>query len=110
MSRDAHPGNGEFDALLFSAVDRALVDSMGESVSGAIKACLQISTIVVDPNGFAQKLARFTGGTNLIERKIMRNLEVMISERSARPLNAESLEHQDLRGFIETCRGQFGLA
>jgi hypothetical protein len=110
LSRATAPGNGEFNTLLFSAVDRALVESMGESVSTAIKACLQISTIAVDPNGFSEKLARFTGGTKLIERKIMRNLEVMISERSARPIDPTRSEHQDLGGFIETCRGQYGLA
>lgn len=85
------------------------MESMGESVSGAIKTCIQISTIATDPNGFAEKLGKLTGGTEkVIERRIMRNLEVMISERAARPLDTVRIDHENLGGFIESCRGQFG--
>jgi len=106
MSGDAN----EFNTLLLTATDRALAESMGESVSGAIKACLPIATITTDPNGFASKLEKMTGGAKVVERKIMRNLEIMISKRTAKPFDSLGIEKQsDLRGFIESCRGQFSL-
>jgi hypothetical protein len=99
-------GDGDFNKLLVTAVDRALVDTMGESVSRAVKACLEISTITSDPKGFSAQLQKFSGGTNLIERKIMRNLAAMIDERKG---GSAVTEGRDLRQFIESCRGQFNL-
>ena len=99
-------GETDFNSLLVSAVDRALVDTMGESVSRAVKACLELSTIASDPNGFSAKLQRFSGGTNLIEKKIMRNIAAMIDERKG---GLPVAEGRDLGQFIETCRGQFNL-
>jgi len=96
--------DGDFNSLLMIAVDRALVDTMGESVSRAVKACLELSTITSDPNRFSAQLQKFSGGTNLIEMKIMRNIAAMIDERKG----ASTLtEGRDLGQFIESCRGQF---
>jgi hypothetical protein len=104
MSRDA--GN-EFNALLLTAVDRALSESMGDSVSGALKVMIPVSSVTTDPEGFALKLERLTGGTKLVEKKIMHNLELLISQRGA---TSSLSEHQDFCGFIESCRGQFRLS
>jgi len=103
MSRDA--GN-EFNSLLLTAVDRALSESMGDSVSGALKVFIPVSSVTTDPKGFAVKLERLTGGTKLVEKKIMHNLEILISQRGAAP---EISDQQDFGRFIESCRGQFGL-
>jgi len=99
----------EFNLLLFSAVDKALAESVGESVSGAIKTFLPVSIVATDPKGFATKLERLTGGNKLVERKIMRHLEALISERNARPLDSRKLDEQDFGRFVEGCRGQFIL-
>jgi hypothetical protein len=100
----------EFNSLLFTAVDKALAESLGDSVSGAIKACIPVTIITTDPKGFATKLEKMTGGTKLVERKIMRNLELMISERNSKPIITGGIDHQDFGGFIESCRGQFHLS
>jgi hypothetical protein len=107
MSRDTHPGS-KFDDLLLAAVDRALAESLGESVSGAIKACIPVSTISTDPKGFAMKLERMTGGTKLVEKKIMRNLEILISQRGVKQVELPEVEHQDFSAFIQSTRKQFG--
>jgi hypothetical protein len=99
--------SSDFNNVLITAVDRALAESMGESVSGAIKACLAISTVATDPKGFATKLEKLTGGTKVVERKIMRNLEIMISERKSKPAGSLKTDQEDFGRFIETCRGQF---
>lgn len=101
MSRDH---GGEFNTLLFTAVDMALSESMGESISAAVKAFIPVSSITIDPRGFATKLEKLTGGTKLVEKKIMRNLEVLIAQRGVKQVNADQL---DFGSFIETCRGQF---
>jgi hypothetical protein len=97
----------DFNSILITAVDRALSESMGQSVSGAIKACIPIQTITTDPKGFALKLEKMTGGTKVVEQRIMRNLEIMISERNSRPLGSFQSQQMDFGGFIENCRGQF---
>ena len=99
----------EFNLLLLSAVDKALAESVGESVSGAIKTFIPVSIVATDPKGFATKLERLTGGNKLVERKIMRHLEMLISERNARPLDSRKLDEQDFGRFVEGCRGQFIL-
>jgi len=100
----------EFNTLLFSAVDRALAESLGESVSGAIKACIPVTIITTDPKGFAKKLEKMTGGTKLVEMKIMKNLELLISQKSSKPVSMGGIDQQDFGGFIESCRGQFHLS
>ena len=107
MSRATHPGS-DFDDLLLAAVDRALAESLGESVSGAIKACIPVSIISTDPKGFAVKLERMTGGTKLVEKKIMRNLEILISQRGVKHVELPEVEHQDFGAFIQSTRKQFG--
>jgi hypothetical protein len=104
MSRSPQPTN-EFDNLLLTAVDRALAESLGESVSGVVKACIPVSIISTNPKEFAIRLERLTGGTKLVELKIMRNLENLVSQRSPKPINADQL---DFGRFVESCRGQFG--
>jgi len=99
----------EFNVLLFSAVDKALAESVGESVSGALKAFIPISVVATDPKGFATKLEKLTGGNKLVERKIMRHLEELISQRNAKPLDPIILNRQDFGLFVESCRGQFSL-
>lgn len=73
-------------------------------MTGALKSCIQISTAATDPAGFATRLERLTGGTKLIERKIMRNLATMISEQGGKPLDPMNADQQDFGGFIESCR------
>lgn len=99
----------EFDLLLLTAVDQALAESLGDSVSGVIKACIPVSIISTDPRGFAMRLEKLTGGTKLVELKIMKNLENLVSQRCPKPMNAGNLEHQDFGRFVESCRGQFTL-
>ncbi len=53
----------EFNSLLFTAVDKALAESLGDSMSGAIKACIPVTIITTNPKGFATKLEKMTGGT-----------------------------------------------
>ena len=105
MSRDTNAT--EFNDLLLATVDQALAESMGESVSGTIKTRIPFSTIASDPNGFAIKLEKLTGGTKLVEKKIMRNLEILISQKGAKQLQVSEIERQDFGSFIQSCRGQF---
>jgi len=99
----------EFNSMLLTAVNMALAETMGDMVSGAIKATIQISTVSTDPTGFSTKLEKLTGGTKLVEHKIMRNLELLIAERAAKPVDSLRVEQLDFGMFIENCRGQYLL-
>ncbi len=101
--------NREFNVLLLSAVDKALAESVGEAVGGALKAFIPVGVVATDPKGFATKLERLTGGNKLVEQKIMKHLEELISQRSTKPVDPVMLSRLDFGQFVETCRGQFNL-
>jgi hypothetical protein len=105
MSSDS----SEFNTLLLTAIDKALDESMGQSVGGALKAYIPVSIVSTDPRGFATKLERLTGGNKLVEHKIMRHLEELIAARNAQPMAQMKLEQMDFGKFVETCRVQFVL-
>jgi len=99
----------EFNVLLYSAVDKALAESVGEAVGSALKSFIPIGAVTTDPKGFATKLERMTGGNKLVEQKIMKHLEELLSEKTATPLDPVKLNQLDFGQFVETCRGQFSL-
>jgi hypothetical protein len=65
---------GEFNSLLLQAVDSALVDSLGDYTTKAVKLRVEVSVLTKDPDQFRAQLEKlFAGselGTKFLEGKI----------------------------------------
>ncbi|MFI5421516.1 MAG: hypothetical protein ACHQ1H_11165 [Nitrososphaerales archaeon] len=104
---------GGFNSLLMTAVDSALVSTMGESAAAAMKFYLQVSMITKDPDGFSRQLERFfkgsEAGSRLIESKIKKNLATLMMQTHSVSVSTNNLDERALAQFIDSCKGQFLL-
>ena len=97
-----------------TAVDSALVSTIGDSAATAIKFYLQISMITKDPEGFSRQLEKFfkgsEAGSRLIESKIKKNLATLMMQTLSVSVPTNNLDERALARFIDSCRTQFLLA
>jgi hypothetical protein len=112
-SKEAQPAGG-FNSLLLMAVDSALISTMGESATAAMKFYLQISIITKDPEAFTRQLEKFfsgsQAGSKLIETKIKKNLAILMMQTHSVSVSTDKLEQRDLGQFIDGCKSEFLLA
>ncbi|MDA4131044.1 MAG: hypothetical protein OK457_09760 [Thaumarchaeota archaeon] len=110
--KDTRPTGG-FNSLLLSAVDSALISTMGESAAAAIKFYLQVQMITKDPDAFRRQLEKFfsgsEAGSRLIESKIKRNLATLMMQTHSVSVSTDKLDDRDLKQFIDSCKSEFLL-
>ncbi len=102
---------GGFNSLLLTAVDSALVSTIGDSAATAIKFYLQVSMITKDPDGFSRQLEKFfkgsEAGSKLIESKIKKNLATLMMQTHSVSVPTSNLDERALSQFIDSCKSQF---
>ncbi len=97
----------EFDEILVSATDNALVTVVGVPVATAIKFYMDVSLISKDIDKFRWQLNRYVSGSKLVEDRIIRNLAESLESDRALAVSPESAG--DLKAFVQTCRAEFSL-
>ena len=92
-------------------MDSALVSTLGESASTAVKFYLQVPTITKDPTGFTRQLEKFfqgsEAGAKLIESQIKKNLVELMKQSHTVSISSEKLQGESLARFIDECKNQF---